>query len=127
MHLVTERGGKPIVGDLTAGQRHESPQAIPLLERMTDRMWPDAVAGDKGYSSASLRNWLLQREIEAVIPYREDELGAHNYDHDLYRERSIIERTINRLKRFRRVATRYDKLATSYLAMVTIAMILEWL
>jgi transposase len=45
----------------------------------------------------------------------------------LYRERPLIERTINRLKRFRRVATRYEKLASSYLAMVTFAMILEWL
>lgn len=124
---MTERGGKPIVAELTEGPRHESPQAIPLLARMTDRMWPEAVAGDKGYSSADLRNWLLHREIEAVIPYREDEMGPHEYDRALYRERPVIERTINRLKRFRRVATRYDKLAASYLAMATIAMTLEWL
>jgi transposase len=90
-------------------------------------MWPTAVAGDKGYSSAALRNWLGHRETAAVIPYRADEMGPHEYDRDLYRERPIIERTINRLKRFRRVATRYDKLASSYLAMVTITMILEWL
>ena len=112
---------------LTAGQRHESPQAIPLLEQSLERMWPDAVAGDKGYSASEVRNWLQAREIEAVIPYREDEMGPHRYDRDLYRERPVIERTINRLKRFRRIATRYDKLATSYLAMVTIAMVLEWL
>jgi len=94
---------------------------------MAYRMWPDALAGDRGYSSAELRNWLLQRDIEAVIPYRVDEMEPHDYNRDLYRERPIIERTINRLKRFRRVATRYEKLASSYLAMVTIAMILEWL
>ena len=86
-----------------------------------------ALAGDKGYSSSDLRNWLGEREIEAVIPYRKDEMGPHDYDKDLYRERPKIEQTINRLKRFRRVATRADKLATSYLAMVTLAMILEWL
>lgn len=124
---MTERRGKPIVCALTEGQRHEAPQAIPLLERMTARMWPDAVAGDKGYSSAEIRNWLLHRDIDAVIPYREDEMGSHSYDRALYRERPVIERTINRLKRFRRIATRYDTLATSYLAMVTLAMILEWL
>ncbi len=62
-----------------------------------------------------------------MIPYRADERGPHLYDRDLYRERPVIERTINRLKRFRRIATRYDKLVTSYLAMVTLAMILEWL
>lgn len=90
-------------------------------------MWPAAVAGDKGYSSAEVRNWLGEREIAAVIPYREDEMGPHAYDRELYRERPVIEQTINRLKRFRRVATRYEKLAASYLAMVTLAMILEWL
>ncbi len=127
LHLVTERAGKPIVAELTAGQRHESPQAIPLLERATERMWPTAVAGDKAYSASALRNWLQAREVAAVIPYREDELGPHAYDQQLYRERPIIERAINRLKRYRRIATRYDKLACSYLAMVTIACILEWL
>jgi len=124
---VTERGGKPIVAALTARQRHESTQAIPLLERATAHLWPNAVAGDKGYSSSALRNWLLHREIEAVIPYRADERGARQYDWALYHERSRIERTINRLKRFRWIATRDDKLAISYLAMVTIAMILVWL
>ena len=90
-------------------------------------MWPDALAGDKGYSGADLRHWLRHRDVEAVIPYRADETGPRAYDRTLYQERSVIERTINRLKRFRRIATRYDKLAVSYLAMVTIAMILEWL
>jgi len=50
-----------------------------------------------------------------------------DYDRTLYRERSLIEQTINRLKRWRRIATRFEKRAASYLAMVTIAMILEWL
>src|SRR5215210_2817452 len=91
LHLISERRGRPIVAALTEGQRHESPQAIPLLERMAHRMWPDALAGDKGYSSAELRNWLLHRDIQAVIPYRTDEMGPHEYDRDLYRERPIIE------------------------------------
>ena len=124
---MTERGGKPIVCALTAGQRHESPQAIPLLERALDRMWPEAVAGDKGYSATEVRTWLQEREIAAMIPKRKDETGPNEYDRALYRERPVIEQTINRLKRWRRVATRYEKRAATYLAMVTIAMILEWL
>jgi transposase len=124
---VTERSGKPIVCALTAGQRHESPQAIPLLERALHRLWPDAVAGDTGDRSTDVRNWLAEREIEAVIPKRKDETGPNTYDRELYRERGVIEQTINRLKRFRRVATRYEKRAATYLAMITIAMILEWL
>ncbi len=123
---MTERGGKPVVCALTAGQRHESPQAMPLLEQSLARMWPDAVAGDKGCSATELREWLDEREIGAVIPTRDNERDQ-DYDREAYRERPMIERTINRLKRFRRIATRYEQLASSYLAMVTLACILEWL
>ncbi len=112
---------------LSAGQRHESVEALPLLEETLERMWPEAVAGDKAYSTAAIRNWLQEREIEAVIPKRDDEWGPKEYNRDAYRERSVVERTINRLKRYRRIATRYEKLAASYLAMVLIACILEWL
>jgi hypothetical protein len=62
-----------------------------------------------------------------VIPYCEDELGAHDDDRALDRARPMIERAINRLKRDRRIATRSESLASSDLAMVTIAMNLEWL
>ncbi len=81
----------------------------------------------QGYSASDLRSWLADREITAVITCRSDELGDRAYDQEAYRERPVIEWTINRLKRFRRVATRYEKLATSSLAMVKIAKILEWL
>ncbi len=66
--LVTARAGQPIVVALTAGQRHERPQAIPLRERRLERRWPEAVAGDTGDSAADLRNWLPARDIAAVIP-----------------------------------------------------------
>jgi transposase len=125
--LISDRQGKPVVVALTEGQRHECPEAVPLLERMAHRMWPEALAADKGYSSADLRNWLAVGDIEGIIPYRRDETGPKQYDRARYHARGIIERNFNRLKRFRRVATRYDKLASSYVAMVTIAMILEWL
>jgi transposase len=127
LHLVTERGGKPIRWQVTAGQRHESPVATPLLAAVLERMWPEAVAGDKAFSTAEIRNWLAEREIEAVIPPRSDELGGTDYDREAYRERSIIECTINRLKRYRRIATRYEKLVCRYSAMIAVACILEWL
>jgi hypothetical protein len=66
-------------------------------------MWPEAEAGNKGYSAADLRTWLQARDIAPVIPYREDELRDHKYDRDAYRERPMIERAINRLKRHRRI------------------------
>ncbi len=65
---------------------------------MAHRIWPDALTGDKGYSSEELRNWLLLRDIEAVIPYWNDERGPKDDTREHYRERPIIERTVNRLK-----------------------------
>jgi hypothetical protein len=75
------------MAEMTAGQRHEGPQAIPLLEQALLRLWPDAVAGDKGSSASDLRNWLQVHDIDAVIPYRADESGDHGYDREAYRER----------------------------------------
>lgn len=62
-----------------------------------------------------------------MIPRQGTERGPRNYDEAVYRHRNVVERTINRLKRYRRIATRYDKLRTSYQAMLTLACILVWL
>jgi transposase len=112
---------------ITPGQRHESSQAVAVLEAGLERCWFDALVGDRGYSSGALRRWLAEREITAVIPHRRDEHGPDGYDRTLYRERNVVERTINRLKRYRRIATRYEKLASNYQAMITIACVLEWI
>ena len=85
------------------------------------------MAGDKGYSSPTARRRLRRRRISPVIPTRRNERSHPTFDRDAYRERNKVERLINRLKQFRRVATRYEKRATNYLAMVTLAMIMLWL
>jgi transposase len=85
------------------------------------------VAGDKAYSSGTVWRYLRRRGIGAVIPCKANERRSGRFDRAAYRERNRVERLINRLKQFRRVATRYEKLAVSYLAMVTIAAILMWL
>lgn len=91
------------------------------------RRRPQRVVGDKGYSSRTVRRYLRQHGIGATIPKKRDERPQRVFDRELYRERNRVERCINRLKQFRRVATRYEKLAVTYLAMVTIAAILIWL
>ena len=88
------------------------------------RWRPKRLAGDKGYSSGKVRRSLRRQGIGSTFPKKRDERPQRTFDRTLYRERNHVERCINRLKPFRRVATRYEKLAINYLAMVTIAAIL---
>jgi transposase len=85
------------------------------------------VAGDKGYSSPTVRRYLKERKIGAVIPTRANETPDPRFDREAYRERNVVERLINRLKQWRRIATRYEKRAANYRAMLTLAAILLWL
>jgi transposase len=119
---------------LTAGQRHEQTMFEPLMEagavkrrgRGRPRLRPDRVAGDKGYSGRRIRRYLRRRGIGVVIARQKRERRVR-FDQDAYRKRNVVERLINRLKQFRRIATRYEKRAVNYLAMLTIAAIVLWL
>jgi transposase len=91
------------------------------------RRRPRRVVGDTGYTSRTVRRDLRQHGSSATLARKRDERPQHPCDRDLYRERNRVERCSNRLKAFRRVATRYQKLAVNFLAMVTIAAILIWL
>lgn len=83
---------------------------------------------DKGYDSADLREWLQQRGTAPVIPPRSNRKVQYAYDKRLYRERNIIERTFNRFKDFRRIATRFDrKLKTYMAALCIVATVIWWL
>ncbi len=120
---------------LTPGERHEQPVLPLLMERGAvkrrgrgrPRVRPDRVAGDKGYSSRATRRYLRRRGIGVVIPRKRDERRAGRFDRAAYRERNVVERLISRLKQYRRIATRYEKRASNYRAMLTIAAILLWL
>ena len=86
------------------------------------------VIADKGYDSATLREWLQDRGTVPVIPPRSNRKVQYEYDKGLYRERNIIERTFNRLKDFRRIATRFDrKLETYMAALCIVAAVIWWL
>ena len=120
---------------LTSGERHEQP-VLPLLMEGgavkrpgRGRPWirPERVAGDKGYSSPAVRRYLKGRGIGAVIPTKANDAPDPAFDRAAYRERNVVERLINRLKQWRRLATRYEKRAANYFAMLTIAAILLWL
>jgi transposase len=81
---------------------------------------------DKAYDTNQLRNLLVQLDIDAVIPSIARRKPLIPHDREAYRQRNLIERMFARLKDFRRVATRYDKLAANFLASVLIAAIVIW-
>jgi transposase len=120
---------------LTSGERHEQPVLPLLMERGAvkrsgqgrPRIRPERVAGDKGYSCPTVRCNLRGRQIGVIIPTKANESLDATFDREAYRERTVIERLINRLKQWRRIATRYEKRAANYQAMVTLAAILLWL
>ena len=85
------------------------------------------MAADRAYSHPSLRAYLRRRGIGAVIPTRKDQRRRPRFDGGAYRERNAVERCVGRLKEHRCVATRYEKLAKSYLAVLTLAAILMWI
>jgi transposase len=145
LHLAFEGRGRPLAVRLTAGQRHESTQLEAVLDgirvprrRGRPRKRPDQVAADRAYSYGKCRRLLRQRGIRHMIPERKDQIqqrqgkGAAGgrpprFDRAIYRLRSWAERGVNRLKQWRRVATRYEKRAHNYLAFVQIASIMIWL
>jgi transposase len=118
---------------ITAGQRYEQTMFEALMERSTvkrrrgrSRMRPDRVAGDKGNSGRRIRRYLRRRGI-GVVSARQKRERRVRFDKEAYRKRNVVERPINRLKQYRRIATRYEKRAVNYLAMLTIAAITLWL
>lgn len=132
-HVAAEGNGKPLALLLSAGQRHESKLLEPLMEEGgvrgagSSRTGPGRVVGDKGYSHGRIRHYLARRGIASVIPLRSDQGHDPGFDREAYRQRNRVERLIGRFKQWRRIATRYEKRAATYLAMLTLASIVLWL
>ena len=109
--------GNPVELVLTPGQAHDLACAEPLIEAAD----PGALLADKAYDADTLIDALKRRDITAVIPPKANRKIQRACDYALYCERNLVERFFNKLKHFRAVATRYDKLARNFLAGVQIA------
>ena len=108
---------------LTGGEAHDCPVAQRLIRRAKPARH---MLGDKAYDSAELRAQLDERETKPVIPNRSNRKQPFSFSKRLYKLRWRIESAFNRLKDFRRIATRYDKLARNYLASVCLVAALVW-
>jgi transposase len=135
LHLRCDGRGRPVAFHLTGGERHDLLGVGPLFEAGTlrtgrrgrARCKPDAVIADKAYSAAWLLEAFCRKGIVPVIPSRSDQPENPDFDCEVYRERNLVERLVGKLKQFRRVATRYDKLDPHYLAFVQLASVMVWL
>ena len=114
IHALVDALGTPANLMLTAGQVHDLACAQDLIENAD----PEALIGDKAYDADPLIDTLARREITPVIPPKTNRKIKRECDFVLYRERNLIERFFNKIKHFRAIATRYDKLARNFLAAV---------
>ena len=115
--------GNPLAISLTGGQAHDITQAETLVAQVE----PKALLADKGYDADSFIGSLVVRAITPVIPPKSNRKIKRDRDFALYRERNLVERFFNKLKQYRAIATRYDKLANTFLAAVALVCVLFWL
>lgn len=146
VHQLVDGKRRPLVIALTAGQAGDSPVLKMLLADLAvarvgpgrPRTRPQALLGDKAYSSRANRALLRSKRVLTVIPQRADEIGNRqrrgraggrppDFDPVTYRQRNGIERSFNDHKQWRGIATRYDKLATNYRGAVVLRAITLWL
>ena len=108
---------------MSGGQAHDCPPAQHLIRRTKPAK---KLLGDKAYDSAELRRWLNERGTRAVIPNRSNRKQFFRFDKKSYKRRHLIENAFCRLKDFRRIATRYDRLARNFLASVCLVAAIVW-
>lgn len=123
IHLACDALGNPIRLIAGPGQQGEVLRAAELI----DGLACGHVIADRAYDAEHFHDTVLDAQAQPVIPPRPNRRRPHTYDKHLYKEPNLIERCFAKLKQFRRVATRYDKLLVNFLGFVTLAAILIWL
>ena len=125
IHAAVDAYGYPLYIMLSEGQRNDINYAVPVLEHIN--LKGSSVLADRGYDSNKLIDYVYSRGGEPTIPSRKNAKFQRHCDWWLYKERHLVEKLFLKLKAYRRIATRYDKLASTYLGFIYIASILIWL
>jgi len=112
IHALVDALGNPVEVMLSPGQDHDLTCAEPLIEGVS----PSALIADKAFDADAFIDALNDRAIVPVIPPKSNRKTPRSCDFPLYRERNLVERFFNKIKHFRAIATRYDKLAKTFLA-----------
>lgn len=123
IHAVVDGLGNPLRWILTGGEVADITQAATLIEGLQAQ----AVVGDKGYDADALIALISVAGAKAVIPPRSNRREQRAYDRHVYKDRNLVERFFNRLKQFRRIATRYEKLANNFISLLNLVCTYIWL
>jgi transposase len=123
IHAIADAKGRLLSILLTAGQAHDCPPAKRLIRRTKPAK---KFLADRAYDSAELRNWLKNRGTTDVVPNKINRKQPFAFDRKSYKQRHRIENAFCRLKDFRRIATRYDRLARNFLAAVCLVAAIVW-
>jgi len=123
--MIVDAHGRPRVLALSPGNTHDHQPAAAMINAAQPTV---RVLADKAYDSAALRGLLAAKNVKAVIPNRSNRKQPYSFDAVTYKRRNVVERTFCRLKDFRRFATRYDRLAATFMATACLASIVAfWL
>jgi transposase len=123
IHAAVDALGNPVRLLLTAGQTSEYTQAEALIEGFA----AGYILADKGYDSDRFVSAIENRHAVPVIPSKKNRKVSRECDKELYKERNLVERFFQKLKHFRRIATRYERLVRNYQAMLSLVSTVIWL
>jgi len=123
IHAVVDSLGNPTKIELTEGQVHDVTMAPELLRFLSSTM----ILADKGYDSNAVIAQIESQGCQSVIPARRCRLETRNYDRHVFKSRYLVEHFFQKIKRHRRICTRYEKLAVTFLGMIILACILLWI
>jgi transposase len=125
IHMLSDAFGLPVFFHLTAGQVHDIKVAPLLVKQLSQGQY---LIADKGYDCELLRQQIKQQNMRPLIPRKKNSIiGNHDMDWHLYKHRHLVENLFARLKQFRSIATRYDKLERNYLSTLALACAFLWL